>query len=365
MKLTKTAIESITANGKDQYIWDSELPGFGVRCNTSGRKTYILRYRNNEGQHGKRTIARVCDMAPDQARALARKFISRVREGEDLQGRRGTLTVAQLWDMYLLRHAKPYKKPSSIERDQGLWLDYICPKIGSKPIRSVTRADVVALHVAMCNVPTSANRAVALLSKMFNLASEWEVLEAGYNPARRIKKYPERTRERILTEAEISRIIPHLKDEHPHFARLVRLLMLTGCRFSEIGKARSEWVDLERGLLVLPDSKTGQRSVRLPNAALELLQDVHKREFLCPGIWVHKGAAYAAHAWRRVCRKAGVRGANFHTIRHTVGSFAHKAGMSQREIADLLGHRQLSTTARYIHSVKPADVDRVNKAMGL
>lgn len=102
---------------------------------------------------------------------------------------------------------------------------------------------------------------------MFNLAEMWGLRPDGSNPRRHLRKYPELKRERFLSAAELKRLGEVLTEmaaervEHLSAINAVRLLVLTGCRLNEIMKLRWEHVDLEAGLLRLPDSKTGAKSV--------------------------------------------------------------------------------------------------------
>lgn len=355
MKLTKTLIDNTAASDKDVFLWCSELPRFGVRVAVSGRKTYIARYRSAAGQSRMATLARTVDMPPAQARELARRLFAEVAAGGDpsaeRQAKRHAPTVAELRERYEREYAKPYKKGASVVRDETLWRLHILPALGSRPIDSVTSADITALHVAMHDKAVSANRVLSLLCHAFNMARRWKLTDAP-NPVCDIPRYRERHRDRILTSEEIARLHVALGEPQtqPSFALLVRLLLLTGCRLNEIMSARVEWVDWERGLLLLPDSKTGQRRIFLPLAALKLIE--HRRE--CE--WLIEGSRSKTHlkrphrTWLRLCARAGIEGVRLHDLRHTAASNLHSLGASQADIAAILGHKQLSTTARYLHS---------------
>jgi len=358
-KLTKGAIDNASAGEADRWLFDNEVPGFGVRIQPSGRKTYVLRYRNSDRTQRKHTIGRCCDMPPDQARALARKIYATIADGKDPAAERADArtapTIKELSERYLKEHAEPYKKPASVKGDRQMWNAVILPKWGTRKVESITRGDVLTLHGSMAANPAKANHVLALLSKAFNLAETWEWRRA-LNPCGKVKKYKIPEVEAIMTPAQIAAVDSAAADmaatgEIPRpMLTLIRLLFLSGCRLNEIMSARQEWVDRERNLLVLPDSKVGQRKIALSEAAMLVIDSVPA------GMWLIRGRTKGEHMkypwalWRSVLKRAGVTGrVRIHDIRHTVGSLAHRNGLSQLEVARLLGHRNLSTTQRYLH----------------
>jgi len=141
---------------------------------------------------------------------------------------------------------------------------------------AVTRQDVLKLQHKMRATPGAANLVVALLSKMFNLAEEWGLRREG-QPGGEIKKFKIGKRERFLSIAEITALGEVLskaeaaQSEHPTAIAAIRLLLLTGCRLSEILTLQWPYVDFEQSCLRLPDSKTGAKVVRLGAPALDLL----------------------------------------------------------------------------------------------
>lgn len=358
MKLTEKTVQDAKAADKDVWLWDSELPGFGVRIQPGGRKTYVTRFRTHEGRQRKTTVARCCDMPPAKARELARKTFAAVAEGRDPAAERHKLRtapkVAQLHTKYMTEHARPFKKPRSVTNDERLWRTYILPVLGTKRVDAITRADVLALQGSLSDKPATANAVVAVLSKAFNLAELWE-WRTG-NPAGKIPKYAIRERETILSPGQIADIDATLRtmvdaEEIPRaMDDLVRLLLLTGCRLNEIMSARQEWIDRERKLLLLPDSKVGQRRIALSDEALAIIAQIPQGEWLIPGR-KHGEHMRSPHAmFKRIKSRANAPvDLRPHDLRHTAGSLAHRAGMSQRQVANMLGHRQLSTTERYLH----------------
>ena len=154
---------------------------------------------------------------------------------------------------------------------------HILPALGKLKICDITRADVARLHHSLRATPVAANRCLALLSTMMNLAEKWGLRADGTNPTRHIEKYPERKRERFLSDAELTRLGAELASSeragvHPSVIVAIRLLIFTGCRRDEILKLQWDYVDFERGCLRLPDSKTGAKLVPLGAPALELLE---------------------------------------------------------------------------------------------
>jgi len=374
-KITKTTIDEIQSKQVDVWRWDSTLPGFGVRVTPNDRRTYVIRYRTADGQQRKHMIGRCSDLAPDRARDLARKLFGEIAAGHDpSSAKRDRLTapdMTDLWERYLKEHAKPFKKPVSVAHDVRNWNMRVAPWLGKKKIEAVTKADINALHASLSIRPVTANHARALLSKMFNLAIEWGWRDKT-NPCIGVKKYKSKQRELILTPAQLvamDKAITDLVERKmimPQFGDLFRLLAMTGCRLNEIQSARRDWVDMERRLLLLPDSKVGQRRINLPEAAIKLIQAMPPNKWLIPGKIGNTHMTQPHAAWDRVVAHADLPPeTRLHDLRHTFGSLGHRAGLSQRQIADMLGHRNLATTERYLHGYVEDTTVAVDKVSGL
>ena len=147
---------------------------------------------------------------------------------------------------------------------------FIDPAIGEMRISEVERKDIAKLHFDMRDKPYQANRTLGVLSKMFSLAEVWGLRPDGSNPCRHVKRYKERKRERFLSPEETERlgeVLREAESEMPSAIAAFRLLLLTGCRLSEIQFLRWEYV--KDDCIELPDAKTGGRVVPLgPEARL-------------------------------------------------------------------------------------------------
>ena len=139
-----------------------------------------------------------------------------------------------------------------------------------------------------------------------------------------------------------------------HAAAAIRLLILTGARLREILHLRWEHVDLERGLLFLPDSKTGKKAIVLNAPAMAVLAGLPRI-----GAYVVAGQAAGTDSekpradlnkpWRAIRKRAGLDGVRIHDLRHTHASIGAGAGLGLPIIGKLLGHTKASTTQRYAH----------------
>jgi Site-specific recombinase XerD len=365
-RITKSLIDAIEPGQTDVWIWDRELPGFGIRVQPSGRKTYVVRYRTRRGMTHQRkmTIARCCDLTPDKAREQARKVFAAVADGRDPVGdmRQAAADAKTMQDLkvhYMRLHAKPFKKPRSIELDEKNWRLHVLPAIGNKQVREVTKTDILSIHGSLSSHPATANQVLAMLSKAFNLAEDWEWRERNTNPTDGVKKFSIPIRETILSTAQLQRL--HLalaamvedRSVPKEFGDLVRLLILTGCRLREIMHAKREWVDDERRVLVLPNTKVGRRIIALSQPCMDIIRGIPRsNEWLIPGRVANKPMITPYSMWRRLKKRAGLPDElRIHDLRHTAGSMAHAAGLTQKQVAIMLGHRQLSTTERYIHGL--------------
>lgn len=376
MKLTKTVIDRATYQGKSSIpeggektiwsryvLWDDEVRGLGLRVFPTGKKSFILIYRAGSRQR-QMTLGAYGVLTLQQARAKARQVLGAVSiEGRDPLAERKTAaargcTVAQLAERYMAEHAEVKKKPASAKTDQQMLRDYVLPKLGHRQVASINRQDVAALHHGLREKPYVANRVLALVSKMLNLAEKWGLRPDGSNPCRHVEKFKERPRERYLSSEELARLTQAIADaeaeasESVHAIAALRLLILTGCRLREILHLRWEHVDFEHGRLVLPDSKTGAKTVFLSTPALEVLAKLPRTQ---GNPWVIEGRKAESHLsdlkgpWRRICQKAKLSGLRIHDLRHSFAAVGAGLGLSLPMIGKLLGHSQPRTTARYAH----------------
>jgi integrase len=362
-KLTKRLVEGLVPGNRDVIAWDTELHGFGCKVTPKGRRSYLLYYRTTDGQQRKPALGTHGAVTCEQAREIARTMLADVAKGGDPKAaeraRRSAPTVAELADRFLAEHAVTKKRSSSTRMDRINLRLHVLPALGRLRVQDVTRADIGQLHHRMHGTPGAANRVLALLSKMFNLAERWGLRPDHTNPCRHVERYAERKMERFLSAEEIGRLGATLAEaerdstEMPSVIAAVRLLAFTGARAGEILGLRWEHVDLPRGCLELPTSKTGRKVIHLNGPALEVLSDLAQRRTGNP--WVVEGAKPGCplvnirKPWHRIREAACLPDVRLHDLRHSFASVAVAGGLSLPIIGALLGHSQPATTARYAH----------------
>jgi integrase len=372
-KLTKRLIESTLPQNKDILLWDTEIKGFFCKITPQGKKVYLLYYRTRDGRQRRPKIGDHGAITCEQARDMAQRWLAEVTQGKDPSAQKGMIksipTIKELSKRYMAEHA-PHKKASSQKEDQRLWEQFILPRLGDLKVSSVTREDVINLHNSIQPLSTTANRVLSLMSKALNLAELWGYRPDGSNPCRHVKKYAENKRERFLGQEEILRLSQVLleleeeKKESPSVIYAIRLLLLTGCRLNEVLTLRWSDVDFTKSFLMLPDSKTGKRTIYLSPQAIELLQTIPKVQ---DNPYVIIGKNEQSHLinlqkpWRRIRKKAGLANVRLHDLRHTFASVAAASGLSLPIIGALLGHKQTQTTARYAHLVGEPLLEAVGK----
>jgi integrase len=267
---------------------------------------------------------------------------------------------------------------------------HILPALGSKRIVDVRRIDVARLHASLADTPVQANKALAVVSAIWNWAARRDEVDRNLNPALGTERFREKGRERYLTSEELTRLgdalregetvgLPYVVDESKPRAKhapkaenrrvkldlfaatAIRLLILTGARLREVLLARWEHVDLDRGVIHLPDSKSGAKPIYLSAAAQEVLSTLPRvsgNPYLIPGVKAGAPRADLKKPWAAVTRAAGLRGVRIHDLRHSFASFGAAASLGLLIIGKLLGHTQAATTHRYAH----LDADPLRRA---
>jgi integrase len=358
-KLTKRSVDALLPREQDYIEFDAEVKGFGLRVLPSGKKTYLVQYRSG-GRTRRVKIGRHGPLTADSARKKAKELLGAVAKGsnpaDEISEHRGAPTVATVCERFYRDHVLERCKPST-QREYRRSIDlFIKPAIGTFKIVDVTRADIARLHHAHHAKPYQANRTLGVLSKMFNLSEVWGLRNDGTNPCRHVPKYTEHKRERFLLPFELvglGRVLSEVEadgSETPHVVAAFRLLVLTGCRLSEIQMLK--WAYVHNGYINLPDSKTGGRRIPLPPAAQAVLDNVDRRpgnEYVIAGTIDGQAVTDLQKPWRRIRQRAGLPGVRIHDLRHTYASNAVRRGLSLPLVGKLLGHTQIQTTMRYVH----------------
>jgi len=368
-KINKEQVNAAVAtDGKPLFIFDTLLAGFVVKVTPAGRRVYQLRYRmGGRGSPLKTfTIGKHGPLTPEQARKLAEGLIGDISRGidpaadkarrvaEDLSAR----TVENLSGEFLEVYGKTKLKPRSLEEYRRAFASHINPRIGRLKVRDVSHADIERLHYDMRATPPTANRTVAALSKFFNWAIRGGYRPDHVNPCRGLEKYKEQGRQRYLAPAEIAAVGDAIRTSEesgsltPWQAGLFRCLLLTGLRRDELRTLKWDWVDQQRKVLSLPDSKIGRRDVPISAPVQQVLATLPRIEgnpYVFCGARPGRPIINIAKAWRRVLSTAGIDHARPHDLRHTAASIGVTSGASLLLIGGVLGHRTSATTQRYAH----------------
>jgi integrase len=359
-KITKRAVDGTQPNNADQFLWDPELKGFGLKVTPAGSKVYILQYRKGgRGTPTKRvTIGRHGALTPEQARREAARLLGAVAQGSDPAAARAAQkaapTMSDFAERFKAEHVDTKTKSSSARKYRWLLDKIILPALGRKLVRDITRADISRLHHDHRGTSYQANHTVAVLSKMFSLAELWGERPPNSNPCKGIERYAEHEHERMLSADELAQLGDALKafTGSIYVVAAIKLLIFTGARRNEILTLRWEWINFERGAARLPDSKTGAKTLQLPAPALAVLAELPRIEgnpYVIVGQVAGRHLSNLMHSWQAIRKTAGLDDVRLHDLRHAFASVGVASGMGLPIIGKILGHTQVATTARYAH----------------
>jgi integrase len=402
-KITKRVVDAaaVERGGKDLFIWDTEIKGFGLKVTGNGAKSYVLQFRTPHGRSRRYTIGKhgdpwTADEARGKASALKRGLDAGVDPLEVRTEARAALTVAELGELFLKDGPakNPNKKQRSWDADRAAIERHINPLIGRKIAKSLTQADIEALQRDIAAGKTAAviktkkqgkavirggkavaSRAVSTMQAMLSFGISRKAV--AVNAARGVKLYKRTKRERFLTAVEVGFIASAMtamlaeKSLDGTMADALRALMLTGARKSEIRTLRWEWIDAANSCLRLPDSKTGAKVVPIGAAALQLLISrprLNSNPHVFPSRRNDGPVTALQKTWKKVRARAtaiaseqaisgGLREdqapnlttVRIHDLRHSYASVAAKDGTSLLMIAKVLGHADTRTTEIYAH----------------
>ena len=323
-------------------VIDRDLPAFALKVSKNGRKTFFVRAVRPVGRS--RTVLGSADeMTAAEARDKAVAVIAAAK-AECETGPQFADFVTE----FMRRQGRRWKF-STRNRNRHLIDRYLVPFFGTMPVAEIARADVQRWFDSMSATPGNANRALPVLSVMMRQAELWDFRPQGSNPCRNMRRYKTAPRERFLSVDELNRlgfVLGHAEDQQA--AAAIRLLLFTGARSSEITGLR--WDRIRGTRAVLPDSKTGPKSIQLPPPARAVLSALpRKGPFVFPNHSGHGPMTDLGLRWQKLRALAGLEDVRIHDCRHTFASHAVMSGLDLYTVGRLLGHADVASTERYAH----------------
>ncbi len=374
-RLNKTLIENTP---KGRAVWDSEIPGFGLRVTPAGTRTFVFQFRSGRAEQGRISIGRYPAMTVDEARKVARVHRVCVDRGgnpsRDRKSEREAVTLSELATHYCDVYG-PQRglKPQTISDARRLLDRHALPRFGNRKITDITVGDVRTIHNATRERVSryQANKLRAVLSRMFTLAmqNEWR----SDNPCRGVEKFPEDRRWNYLSERQVAALLAACDRDHDqHAADAVRLLLFTGARLREVTSATWDQFDLDNGIWVKPSSHTKTKIVhrlQLAPAAMDLLRRLRRERpdtpFLFPGRDGTKPRVDLKRPWQRILESADIGHHRRHDLRRTTASFMLSTGSDLMTVGKNLGHTQASTTLGYASLFDAVQKEGITRATEL
>jgi len=374
-RLTKTLVER-AENGKT--IWDSEVPGFGLRVTPAGCRTFIFQFRRNRSEQGKVSIGKFPAMTVEEARKIARAHRVDVDTGGNpslgKKEAREAPTLSDLADHYCDEHGPARGlKPQTMSDARSLLDRFAIPKFGRRKVAEITVGDIRSMHNEARKAVSryQANKLRAVLSRMFTLAiqNQWRT----DNPCKGVEKFDEDQRWEHLSPDEVTALLDgcdHYADQSA--ANAIRLLLFTGARLREVLNATWDQFDLDRSMWVKPSSHTKTKivhRVQLAPESVALLKrmraDAPDRDLLFPGRDGTKPRTDLKRPWAQILKAAGLKHYRLHDLRRTTATFMLSAGADLMTVGKGLGHTQASTTMRYAALFTDVQQDAITRATAL
>ena len=347
-------VRAAKPRAKKYEIRDDVITGLGLAVQPSGVRTFVLN-RMVRGRRRYATVGNADAMTVPEARIEARRLLAAFLETvkNDNGPRTPGHPMVAFAVEFLDRQARQWK-PRTLESNAYMVRKYILPAFGHMTVDAISVEHVKDWFASMAEQPGSANRAMPVLSVMMRMAELWGYRPHNSNPCKNAKRYRMEPKARFLAADEMARLNAVLtRDEFycPQTVAVIRLLMLTGCRFGEVVSLEWDWIRGKR--IHLPDSKSGPRTVWLSSAARAVIDAIPRYSPDCPFLFPARPPTRHIdnfeYQWHRIRNEAGLPGLRLHDLRHNWASVAAMNGVDMVTVAKLLGHALVETTERYTH----------------
>lgn len=389
-KFTDARLRKLEHDGskKRLYFYDILHSGLTLQITPAGTKTFqFRRWDKSRKRTANVILGRYGALSLNQARKQSAELLVQLNNGIDIVNDAQSLanepTLNDLFEKWLEHHAKPHKK--TWDEDQRRYNLYCKKPLGNKQLSWFTTDRIRKWHHDITKTvksrggkvrsqdstgnkeeiknyisPTTANRALALLSTIFNQLDH-------NNPCKGVKKFKEISRDRFLEKHELRRFFNALNapETHQDLRDYLLLSLLTGARRSNVLAMKWSDISTEQRMWIIPanESKNGEA---MPVPLLPLVQEIlERRKKTAASIFVLPGKGKTGHyvepkkGWKSLIKRAGIKDTWLHDLRRTMGSYLTMTGANLPIISKTLGHKSQATTAIYARS----DYDPVREGM--
>lgn len=402
IKISKRTVDAIKTPDRRRWLWDRELKGFGIALRPTGVHSYVFNYRDRHGTQRNITIAKIGAVTPEQARDKAKEYQRTVQDGRsplaEKRSAKTAMTVNELLDAYLESDGKRgflKKAPSTQAVDRGRIEAHLRPLLGNHVLEALTPSDIEDAHRKIVTGKTAkieksekkrgrihvrggegtARMAIRLFRAILSWAKMAKILPAGVSAdiAASVDVGSDGKRSTILDDpaayARLWNVLDRLTDPDtirddetplsPAAADAIRVIALTGARRSEVTGLRWSHVDLKAGTLTLPMDahKTGRKTgdarvIGLPTLASAIIARQPEGQSDDLVFRPSRGGARLdlSARWREIRKAAHLpEGIGLHGLRHSLASHMAMDGAQAAEIMAALGHRDITTSQKYVH----------------
>ena len=338
----------VVAAGERCEIWDSKIPGFGVRASGQGTKSFVLLYRFG-GQSRRCTLGRYPALSLAEARALALDFLNKAERGIDPGAEAKTVSggpsFAAVVDQFVALHCGQRNRESTRKETERILRSVFIASWGKKRLVEITRGDVLDIMDSRIKSgrPSAANHALAAIRKFFNWCVERGYIDKSPCVGLGLPAKPQ-SRDRVLNERELCAVWIGAGELGYPFGTMVQLLILTAQRRGEVVGMEWHHLDLASSTWSMPGGTTKNGDphvVPLSQGVADIIGDVprlHERLVFPARGNCNATISGFSKSKRRLDEVSGVSDWTLHDLRRSAATHMARLGVAPHIIERILNH---------------------------
>lgn len=369
-------------------ISDGTVPGLFLRYSATTRCIkFYLGYKIRQihiqrniliGRYGDFSIKEVKDRAWELRKMIATGIdpmqVEKDKEKQHIKALGQPISV--LFTEYMEKYAKIYKKPRTQDANWAQYRLYLAPIFADMRIRQIEEKHVMDAYTKWVKKTSfaTANKAISLLSNFWDWCESCRYVPRDSNPCKYVRKGTNKTYKPQILDQDGYRALSHaldvgprITDMHPRLFNALRVLMLTGCRASEITGLEVDEVVLLHKVIHLKDSKTGARDVKLSDAVIPYLETALAEaaelgsQYVFPGIGnIARPINNIRKPFEWALKYANLPHMRIHDLRHSFISMGANIGENMAAMKEAAGHSRITTTEGYTHIMDSSTYRAIN-----